>query len=55
MFFSFCLSVFLLISPALLSNFGPDLSINNIVWLGLVETKIDSQGAKTRGKEKIQV
>ena len=32
-------------TPVWLSNFAWDLSINNIVWLNLADTKISSQDA----------
>ena len=37
--------VFIILPPVWLSNLGSDLSIDNIVWLGLADTKSGSQNA----------
>ena len=43
--FSSSFKVFLILPLVWLLNLGSDLSISNIVWLGLGDTKIDSQDA----------
>ena len=43
--FSSSFKVFLILPLVWPLNLGSDLSISNIVWLGLGDTKIDSQDA----------